>query len=146
TLLLTLVVLTAPVADATTFDTYVASFGNDENPCTLTAPCRTLAEALTQTSSGGEILILDSGDYDAVTITQSVSIVTAPGVHAGINVASGNGATINGSGIKVILRGLTIQGTGGTYGIYFQSGASLHVSPCEIIGMSSRALNMTASS
>ncbi len=143
---LALTALLASSASATTAYTYVASYGNDENACTLAAPCRTLTEALTQTSSGGEVLVLDSGDYDPVSITQSVSIIAAPGAHASIQVASGNGIAVNGSGIKVILRGLFVRGAGGDHAVYFQAGASLHISHSEFVGMSGRVLNMTASS
>lgn len=90
-----LVVLAAPCAHATTFYTYVASYGNDGGTCTVDAPCRSLTRALTQTSAGGELLILDTGDYDPVSITQSVSILTAPGVVASIAVSSGDGITVS---------------------------------------------------
>jgi hypothetical protein len=135
--------LSAP-ASATTTLTYVATSGSDEATCTLAEPCRTFTRALTQTSAGGVVTVLDSGDYDAVSITQSVSLVAPPGVQATIVVTSGDGITVNASGIAVVLRGLTVKGTGTGYGISFQSGVSLHVEHMVVVNPSYRALNMSA--
>jgi hypothetical protein len=125
--------------------TFVASTGSDSNACSRALPCRTFTQALTQTSPGGEIVVLDSAGYGAVPISQSVSIVAPDGVYAGIQVTSGNGVTVSGPGIQVTLRGLTIKGLGGFYGVYFQSGASLRVEHCEISNMLHRSINMEAS-
>src|SRR5215472_4478503 len=93
--------------------TFVSGTGSDANPCSLGAPCRSFAGALAQTSSGGEIAVLDTAGYGAVTITQAVSIVNEEGVEAGITVTSGDGNTINaGSSDVVNLRGLTLVGAG----------------------------------
>src|SRR6266571_6657569 len=72
-----------------------AATGNDANPCTRTAPCRNFAAAIAQTQSGGEVVVLDSGGYGTVTITQAVSLVAPAGVYAGISVFSGTGITVN---------------------------------------------------
>src|SRR5215475_8931779 len=95
--------------------TFVSGSGSDANPCSLSAPCRSFAGALAQTNAGGEIAVLDTAGYGAVTITQSVSIVNEEGVEAGVTVTSGDGITISaGSGDVVNLRGLTLVGaTGG---------------------------------
>src|SRR5262250_3450376 len=100
--------------------TFVSGNGNDANPCSLSAPCRSFAGALAQTSPGGEIAVLDTAGYGAVTITQAVSIVNEEGVEAGITVTSGSGITINAGASDVVnLRGLTIVGAGGNNGIIF---------------------------
>src|SRR5438876_7408337 len=106
-----------------------AETGNDANPCTRAAPCRNFAAAIAQTTSGGEVVVLDSGGYGQVTITQSVSLVAPPGVYAGISVIGiGTGITINaGPSDVVTIRGLTLNGIGGTDGIDFFSGAALYV-------------------
>ena len=93
--------------------TFVASTGNDANPCSLTAPCRDFARAIMQTSIGGEVIVLDSAGYGAVTVTKSVSIIAPPGIYAGISVFSGDGVTVNAPGATVVLRGLSINGQGG---------------------------------
>src|SRR2546430_17304299 len=72
-----------------------AATGNDANPCNRTAPCRNFAAAIAQTQPGGEVVVLDSGGYGTVTITQAVSLVAPSGVYAGITVFGGNGITIN---------------------------------------------------
>src|SRR5207302_6567148 len=105
-----------------------AAAGNDANPCTRAAPCRNFAAAIAQTVSGGEVVVLDSGGYGTVTISQAVALVAPPGVYAGISVFSGTGITVNaGPSDDVTIRGLTLNGLGGNAGISFASGASLNV-------------------
>jgi hypothetical protein len=81
-------------------------------PCTLPAPCRSFAQAVTKTNAGGEITVLDSAGYGPVTITQSLTITNPGGVEAGITPPSGQDAiTINTAAAATItLRGLTIEG------------------------------------
>jgi nitrous oxidase accessory protein NosD len=125
----------AGVAAAPAQRTFVASNGNDANPCSIAAPCRAFTAALAQTLSGGEVIVLDSAGYGPVTISQSVSIIAPPGVYAGISVpASGNatGVLIATAGVNVVLRGLTINNTGGTYGIHLTNGAGLVIENCVI--------------
>ncbi len=69
--------------------TFVSTAGFDTNDCSLTAPCRGFAKALTVTDVGGEIVVLDSGGYGAVAIGQPVSIIAPSGVYAGISVFAG---------------------------------------------------------
>jgi hypothetical protein len=112
--------------------TFVSGTGNDANPCSLAAPCRSFAGAIAQTSPGGEIAVLDTAGYGAVTITQAVSIVNEEGVEAGITVTTGDGITINaGLNDVVNLRGLTLVGTSGSVnGITFNSGGALNIQNC----------------
>jgi len=115
--------------------TFVASFGDDANPCTFAQPCRAFAAAVAQTNDGGEIIVLDSAGYGPVTITQSASIIAAPGVYAGITVSTGDGVAVSGVGTRVRLSGLTINGQGGDTGIHFLQGAKLAVDHCLISGL-----------
>ena len=117
--------------------TFVASNGNDANACSLAAPCRGFARAITQTADKGEIIVLDSAGYGAVTIDKSVSIIAPSGIYAGISVFTGSGVTVATSGVKVLLRGLTINGQGGSIGIDFSAGggAELVVEQCTIANM-----------
>jgi hypothetical protein len=115
--------------------TFVASTGNDANQCSIAAPCRGFARAITQTSAGGEVIVLDSAGYGPVTITQSVSITSPPGVYAGISVQSGDGITINAPGATVVLRGLTINGQGGLSGANVQQAAKVRIESCTISNM-----------
>jgi hypothetical protein len=128
--------LAAATAHGTAQRTFVASTGNDANPCTITAPCWSFPRALTETSPGGEVIVKDSAGYGAFTIDRSVSIVAPPGVHAGISVfAPFSGVTIDAPGAKVALRGLSISGQGGVIGIWMLRGAELHVENCVISGL-----------
>jgi hypothetical protein len=127
------VLLYATSARAGAQRTFVASTGLDTNPCTVAAPCRSFAFALTQTNAGGEIYVLNSAGYGSVTITQSVSIVNQTST-AGVTATSGNAITINAAATdKIVLRGLTIVG-GGTAqnGVIFNTGASLAVEDCTV--------------
>ena len=128
--------------------TFVASFGDDTNPCTFTQPCRAFAAAIAQTSDGGEIVALDSAGYGPVTITQSASIIAAPGIYAGVTVFTGDGVTVSGVGTRVRLSGLTINGQGGDIGIHFLQGARLAVDHCvvsalNLYGIYVQAVNST---
>jgi hypothetical protein len=129
--------------------TFVSGLGNDANPCSRTAPCRTFGQAISQTNAGGEVYVLDTAGYGAFTISKSVSIIAPPGVTAGISVFSGDGIDINaGASDTVILRGLTVnnQGSSGD-GVVFNTGSTLHVEGCVINGFSaSGGLNLLAGS
>jgi hypothetical protein len=117
--------------------TFVSGTGSDANPCSLSAPCRSFAGAIAQTNAGGEIAVLDTAGYGAVTITNAISIVNEEGVEAGISVTSGDGITINAGATDVVnLRGLTIVNAGGDIGITFISGGALNVQNCVIRGFS----------
>jgi hypothetical protein len=99
--------------------TFVSGHGVDTNPCSLAAPCRSFAQALTQTNAGGEITVLDSAGYGTLTIGKSITITNPGGVEAGITTTLGETAiTINpSSSIVVTLRGLTLEGGGVGEGI-----------------------------
>src|ERR1700686_873450 len=106
--------------------TFVSGVGSDTGACPLATPCRTFAYALTQTAPSGEIIVLSSAGYGAVTISQAVSIINTSNF-AGVTVASGNGITINaGANDSVTLRGLTVDGPGtGSNAMVFNSGGTL---------------------
>jgi hypothetical protein len=122
--------------------TFVASFGSDTDPCSLALPCRGFTVALAATDPGGEIVVLDSAGYGPVTIGKSVSITAPAGIYAGVSVTSGAGITINGAGINVELRGLSINGQGGTDGIRYIQGARLNVVGCQIVSMDRNGLRV----
>src|SRR5262249_47872659 len=121
--------------------TFVSGTGSDANPCSLAAPCRSFGGALAQTAPGGEIAVLDTAGYGAVTITHAISIVNEEGGEAGITVTSGDGITINAGGGDVVnLRGLTLVGAGGANGITFNTGGALNIQNCVVRGFSSNGL------
>jgi Right handed beta helix region len=116
--------------------TFISTAGSDANPCSTTLPCRSIAVALAATDPGGEIIVLGSGGYGSATINKSVTIQSPSGTYAGISVFPGNdGITVNGANISVVLRGLSINGQGGTPGIWMLNGAELHVEGCVVSGL-----------
>ena len=75
--------LQATPAHAQASRTWVSGVGDDANPCSRTAPCKTWTGAISKTVIGGEIDALDSGGYGAVTITKSITL-DGGGEHASI--------------------------------------------------------------
>jgi hypothetical protein len=121
---------TAP-AQAQATRTFVSPTGNDASvSCSLAAPCRTFQAAHDVTNPGGEIAVLGTAGYGALTINKAISIVNPGAFEAGIIVPSGStGIVINaGASDTVSLRGLSIEGGGvGITGIAFGSGKSLTI-------------------
>src|ERR1043166_9558589 len=74
--------------------TWVSGVGDDANPCSRTAPCKTFAGAISKTAAGGEINVLDPGGFGAVTITKSITI-SSVGFEAGVLVSGTNGIVIS---------------------------------------------------
>ena len=133
----------ASLAQAQAPRTWVSGVGDDINPCSRTAPCKTFAGAFSKTAKDGEINCLDSGGFGAVTIIKSITIDGTP-VMAGILNGSSNGGF---SGViinitdpadvrkSVTLRGLSIQGAGtGTRGVNIVSASAVFIVNCLIEG------------
>src|SRR6266851_7414713 len=78
--------------------TWVSGVGDDVNPCSRTAPCKTFAGAISKTAPGGEIDCLDPGGFGAVTITKSLTI-DCSATFGSVLAAGTNGINVNGSGI-----------------------------------------------
>ena len=118
--------LTAAPANAQASRTWVSGVGDDANPCSRTAPCKTYAGAISKTAVNGEINCIDPGGFGAVTITKSISIVcdyTEGGVlSAGttgfiINVPAGGIVTLKGQDVECFITGINgirILGIGAT--------------------------------
>ena len=116
---------------------FVASYGNDSNPCTFLSPCKTFQQAVNIVAAGGEVTAIDSAGFGPISITQSVTITSPDGVEAGIvPTTSGDAITINAtSAVTVVLRGLTLNGSSvGANGIVFEGGGggSLTVDNCVV--------------
>jgi len=119
--------------------TWVSGVGDDANPGSRTAPCKTFAGAISKTNPDGEIDCLDPGGFGAVTITKSLTI-DGTGTFASILASGTNGIIINGAGINVRLRGLSINGTGGGFsGIRIVAAAKVHIEDCQIFGFTAGA-------
>src|SRR5207237_8183736 len=109
------VIFGATAAHAQATRTWVSGVGDDLNPCSRTAPCKTFAGAISKTAAGGEINCLDPGGFGAVTATKSITIDCSNTLGGVLN-SSTTGVSVNDSAsgfpnsIHVILRGLTIDG------------------------------------
>jgi hypothetical protein len=123
--------------------TWVSGVGNDANPCSRTAPCKTFAGAISKTAANGEINCLDPGGFGAVTITKAITIA-CEGVTAGVLAAGTNGIIVNaGASDQVTLRGLDINGFGtGLNGIRFLAGKALIVDNCQIYEFTTHGIDV----
>lgn len=141
--LVALVVL-APAANAQATRTWVSGVGDDVNPCSRTAPCKTFAGAISKTAAGGEISALDPGGFGAVTITKSITI-NGTGTLAGILSAGTNAVIVNAATTdRVVLRNISINGAGtGLNGVRYLAGKSLVLDNVTISGVTGRGIDMT---
>jgi len=94
--------------------TWVSGVGDDANPCSRTAPCKTFAGAISKTAANGEINCIDPGGFGGVTITKAITL-RCDTVESGVLIAGTNGIIINaGASDKVVIDGLDIEGIGPT--------------------------------
>ena len=148
------IALASSSASAQATRTWVSGVGDDVNPCSRTAPCKTYAGAISKTAANGEISTLDPGGFGAVTITKSITIEGSQGQGYGSILASGtNGVVVNDSlsgspgSIIVSLRNLSINGAASTnaasglVGVLITSAKVVHVENCIIQGFKSSAAN-----
>lgn len=128
-----------------------AAHGSDANPCTAASPCRSIAQALNLTNSGGDVTILDPGGYGPFGITKSVNITNDGIGEAAVNAAPNQDAIVIGAGASdiVTLRGLTIIGSGGgaagSHGISFTSGGTFNMQNCVVRGFANAGINLDPS-
>jgi len=139
--------LQSETAHAQATRTWVSGVGDDANPCSRTAPCKTFAGAISKTAPGGEIDALDPGGFGAVTITKAITIDGGGGQVASVLVSGTNGIVVAaGPNDIVTLRNLRVNGIGnGLNGIRFLSGAGIVIENCEIFGFPQSAINIAPS-
>src|SRR5512140_2511416 len=145
---LVLALACASFAGAQATRTWVSGVGDDANPCSRTAPCKTFAGAISKTAAGGEIDALDPAGYGAVTITKAITIDGGGGQVASVLVSGTNGIVVqaNASTDVVILRNLRINGIGtGLNGVQFLSGKALGIENCAIFGFTQNGINIASS-
>jgi hypothetical protein len=148
----------ASSASAQATRTWVSGVGDDANPCSRTAPCKTWTGAISKTVTGGEIDALDSGGYGAVTITKSITL-DGGGEHASIvasgltgvvvNIPAGNA---NDPNRRVVLRNIGINGAGlngtvgtstGVNGVRIDSAQAVHVENVRIANFVQNGIDFT---
>jgi len=138
------VVLGTTLMSAQATRTWVSGVGDDANPCSRTAPCKTFAGAISKTAAGGEIDALDPAGYGALTITKAITIDGGGGQVASVLVAGTNGIVVAaGANDVVILRNLRFNGiSSGINGIRFLSGKDLNVEDCYIFGFTNNGIDV----
>ena len=124
---------------------FVASTGNDINPCSITLPCRSFAAAELLVDPNGEIIVQDTAGYGFVNVTKPLSILSPYGVYAGISVFAGtDGVTINAPGGGVRLTGVYINGQGGSIGIHVLNASRVTVEGSSVTNMASHGFSSTS--
>jgi hypothetical protein len=134
---LVLPLLTSAPASAQATRTWVSGVGDDANPCSRTAPCKTFAGAMSKTALGGEINCLDPGGFGGVTVTKALTL-NCPFTLGSVLVQGVPGITVNaGLNDRVSLRGIQVQGlnqtaTPGTIGIRILAAQAVSIEDCVI--------------
>jgi len=142
---LTLTITTTAFGQATR--TWVSGVGDDANPCSRTAPCKTFAGAISKTAAGGEISVLDPGGFGALTITKGITL-DGTGTLGSILNSGTNGIVVNAAVTdNVILRNIQIDGAGtGTNGIRVLQAKSVRLEDVTIFGQSQRGIDIQPNS
>jgi hypothetical protein len=149
--LLFVVGLAMAPAHAQATRTWVSGVGNDANPCSRTAPCKTFAGAISKTAAGGEIDALDPGGFGALTITKSITLDGGGGQVASILVSGTNAINVSaGASDVVILRNLRFNGllnsvSPGLIGVAINTAARVVIENCDIFGFSTLAVSVNPS-
>ncbi len=131
--------------------TWVSGVGDDVNPCSRTAPCKTFAGAISKTAASGEIDVLDPGGFGALTITKAITIANDSVGSAGVLVSGTNGFVIAaGPTDAVIIRGLDFNGLNpaagpGLNGIRIVSAGSVLIEKCDIMNFQQNGVDFEPS-
>lgn len=139
--------LASAPAHAQATRTWVSGVGDDANPCSRTAPCKTFAGAISKTAAFGEINVLDPGGFGAVTITKSISITST--FEAGVLVSGTNGIVVSlpASTDRVLLQGLDIEGLGtGLDGVKIIGSGTTTIVNCQIRHFTGNGVNLVGTS
>src|ERR1700731_3170494 len=129
--------------------TWVSGVGDDANPCSRTAPCKTFAGAISKTAAGGEIDALDPGGFGTVTITKAMTLDGGGGQVASLLASGVNAINVNaGAAAVVILRNLRFFGAAqspavaGVNGVVINSAAKVIIEKCDIFDFSTLAVSV----
>jgi hypothetical protein len=142
-----LICLLSSAAQAQASRTWVSGVGDDANPCSRTAPCKTFAGAISKTAPGGEIDALDPGGFGGLTITKAITI-DGGGQVASVLMSGTNGINVNAGPTDVVtLRNLRINGIvssagGGVNGVQYNTGGALHIENCYIFGFTGDGIDV----
>jgi len=139
--------LYAAPAHAQATRTWVSGVGDDANPCSRTAPCKTFAGAIAKTAAPGEITCLDPGGFGALTVTKTITLFCKFTSNGGVLVAGTNGITFAGGATdRLTIIGLDIEGVNsGLNGVNFVSGLELIIQECNIRNFLTNGVNVASS-
>lgn len=134
------------VASAQATRTWISGVGDDANPCSRTAPCKTFAGAIAKTAAAGEIDCLDPGGFGGLTITKAITIDCGPGVGSAL-VSGTNGFTVAAAQTdNVTIRNMTFEGLGtGLTGISILSASAVHIENVKIHNFTQFGVQVAAS-
>ncbi|MFY1832187.1 right-handed parallel beta-helix repeat-containing protein [Myxococcus fulvus] len=122
--------------------TWVSGVGDDVNPCSRTAPCKTFAGAISKTAVGGAIDVLDPGGFGTVSVTKAITIDGGPNA-GGILFSATNGVVVNAPGATVVLRNLILHGGGtGLDGIRIVAAGKVQVEGGSILGFTGSGIHV----
>jgi hypothetical protein len=145
-LLVLFLFVSSSVSYAQATRTWVSGVGDDANPCSRTAPCKTFAGAISKTAAGGEIDVLDPGGFGTLTIGKSLTIDGGAGQVASVLASGVNGFVINTAGVNVnvTLRNLTVNGTpNGLNGLrWLNAGGNLHLENIVFFGFTQNGIDL----
>jgi hypothetical protein len=140
----TMALLFAAPASAQATRTWISGVGDDANPCSRTAPCKTFAGAISKTAAAGEIDCLDPGGFGALTITKAITLDCQGPSNGGVLVSGTAGISVSvPAGTYVQLIGLDFNGIGGagatasssgTNGVQVTQGGNISIINCLIYG------------
>jgi len=138
-------ILASAPAHAQASRTWVSGVGDDVNPCSRTAPCKTFAGAISKTAASGEINCLDPGGYGAITITKSMTLncnatlgsILVSGTN-GVNISAGAAGVVNLRGIQI--QGLSGTGVPGLVGIKINTSSEVSIEDCVITQFSQQGI------
>lgn len=132
--------LTAGLASAQAPEVWVSGVGDDANPCSRTAPCKTLAGSISKVAEGGRIVVLDPAPLGSVTVTKSVNITSA--TLGSTLVTSFAGMIINAPAATVRLQGISFTANASNFpAISVLSNSSVHVDGCQFVGFSGETIS-----
>jgi len=133
-------------AQAQATRTWVSGVGDDANPCSRSAPCKTFAGAISKTADGGEINVIDPGGFGGVTVTKSITI-DGHNTEAGVLVSGTTGVLINAStSATVTLRGLDFHGLGTSpSGVRVLAAGNVNIEDCTIQGFTTAGVLVNGS-
>ena len=134
-------------AQAQATRTWISGVGDDANPCSRTAPCKTFAGAISKTTPGGEIDCLDPGGFGALTITKSITIDCGAGMVGSVLVSGTNGFNVAAAATDIVIirntefQGISKSGNAGLSGINITSVGTLILDNVHIMNFANTGVN-----